>query len=146
MPVFIGWWPSLATSSPTTDWPIGCWWAELTHRYWVFTEAGYDRRGAGSGARGPLSRFLWDAPERISGEQLHEDGFLVAGRPEVLPEAPAIPLAAYCAADHVLVSPTGELAGIVDRRLEDIGLARRVVPGLPPSFRPWPLSPHRARS
>jgi putative intracellular protease/amidase len=27
--------------SPTTGWPIGFWWAELTHPYWVFTEAGY---------------------------------------------------------------------------------------------------------
>lgn len=28
--------------SPTTGWPIGFWWAELTHPYWTFTEAGYD--------------------------------------------------------------------------------------------------------
>jgi len=27
--------------SPTTGWPVGFWWAELTHPYWVFTEAGY---------------------------------------------------------------------------------------------------------
>lgn len=29
-------------TSTTTGWPIGFWWAELTHPYWVFTEAGYD--------------------------------------------------------------------------------------------------------
>lgn len=28
--------------SPTTKWPIGFWWAEVTHPYWAFTEAGYD--------------------------------------------------------------------------------------------------------
>ena len=28
--------------SPTTGWPVGFWWAELTHPYWVFTEAGYE--------------------------------------------------------------------------------------------------------
>ncbi|WP_137110768.1 type 1 glutamine amidotransferase domain-containing protein [Rhodobacter sp. SY28-1] len=28
--------------SPTTGWPIGFWWAELTHPYWTFTEAGYE--------------------------------------------------------------------------------------------------------
>ena len=28
-------------TSPTTGWPIGFWWAELTHPYWTFTEAGY---------------------------------------------------------------------------------------------------------
>lgn len=27
--------------SPTTGWPVGFWWAELTHPYWVFSEAGY---------------------------------------------------------------------------------------------------------
>jgi putative intracellular protease/amidase len=27
--------------SPTTGWPIGFWWAELTHPYWTFVEAGY---------------------------------------------------------------------------------------------------------
>ncbi len=28
-------------TSPTTGWPVGFWWAELTHPYWTFTEAGY---------------------------------------------------------------------------------------------------------
>ena len=28
--------------SATTGWPIGFWWAELTHPYWAFTEAGYE--------------------------------------------------------------------------------------------------------
>ena len=27
--------------SSTTGWPIGVWYAELTHPYWVFSEAGY---------------------------------------------------------------------------------------------------------
>ncbi len=75
--------------------------------------------------------FLWDAPDRISGERLYDEGFLVAGRAEVLPEAPRIDLDAYCAADHVLVSPAGDLRGIVDQRLEEMGLTRRVVLGLP---------------
>ena len=29
------------TFSKTTGWPIGVWYAELTHPYWVFSEAGY---------------------------------------------------------------------------------------------------------
>jgi putative intracellular protease/amidase len=28
--------------SPTTGWPIGFWWAEVTHPYWTFAEAGYE--------------------------------------------------------------------------------------------------------
>lgn len=27
--------------SPTAGWPIGFWWAELTHPFWTFAEAGY---------------------------------------------------------------------------------------------------------
>ena len=30
-----------ATSSQT-GWPIGFWWAEVTHPYWAFVEAGYE--------------------------------------------------------------------------------------------------------
>ncbi|MCA9693613.1 MAG: type 1 glutamine amidotransferase domain-containing protein [Myxococcales bacterium] len=30
------------TTSTVTGWPVGFWWAELTHPYWAFTEAGYD--------------------------------------------------------------------------------------------------------
>ena len=75
--------------------------------------------------------FLWEVPDRILRERLYDEGFLVAGRAEVLPDAPWIDLDAYCAADHVLVSPAGELRGIVDRRLELMGRMRRVVLGLP---------------
>src|SRR6266508_5285081 len=28
--------------SPQTGWPVGFWWAELTHPYWEFVEHGYD--------------------------------------------------------------------------------------------------------
>src|SRR5881394_693990 len=31
--------PSVST---TTKWPVGFWWSELTHPYWVFEEAGYE--------------------------------------------------------------------------------------------------------
>jgi putative intracellular protease/amidase len=30
------------TTSTTTGWPVGFWWAELTHPYYVLTEAGYE--------------------------------------------------------------------------------------------------------
>lgn len=29
-------------TSPVTGWPVGFWWAEVTHPYWTFTEAGYE--------------------------------------------------------------------------------------------------------
>ena len=28
--------------STTTQWPVGFWWSELTHPYYVLTEAGYE--------------------------------------------------------------------------------------------------------
>jgi putative intracellular protease/amidase len=30
------------STSAQTGWPIGFWWAELTHPYWEFTDAGYE--------------------------------------------------------------------------------------------------------
>lgn len=79
--------------------------------------------------------FLLDVPDLISGQLLYEEGFLVAGRSDTLPRAPRIALEAYCAADHVLSSPGGDLRGIVDENLEAIGRSRRIVLGLP-SFLP----------
>ena len=75
--------------------------------------------------------FIWDAPETVLGAELYKEGFLVAGQPHVLPDAPLIDLDAYCAADHVLISPAGDLRGVVDERLAAMGRSRRVVLGLP---------------
>jgi len=75
--------------------------------------------------------FLPETPDMIRGEGLYEETFLVVGRPDVLPLAPTVSLDAYCAADHVLVSPGGDLPGIVDTQLARLGRSRRVVLGLP---------------
>jgi DNA-binding transcriptional LysR family regulator len=75
--------------------------------------------------------FVWNRPEAIREQRLYDEGFLVAGRPGRLPDAPRIDLDAYCAAGHVLVSPAGDLRGIVDAQLHEMGRARRVVLGLP---------------
>lgn len=75
--------------------------------------------------------FIWDLPETILGETLYQESFLVAGRPSALPEAPAIDLDAYCAADHVLISPAGDLRGVVDDRLAAMGRSRTITLGLP---------------
>lgn len=72
-----------------------------------------------------------DLPEAIRSEVLYEDGFLVAGRPATLPRAPQVSLAEYCAADHVLVAPGGDLSGVADEQLARMGMSRRVVLGLP---------------
>lgn len=72
-----------------------------------------------------------DLPEVISRQVLYDEGYRVAGLPAALPDAPEIGLDAYCASDHVLVSPGGDLRGVVDNQLERMGRQRRIVLGLP---------------
>lgn len=79
--------------------------------------------------------FLWDAPDAVISRTLYEDSFLVAGHPAMLPDAPHIALDAYCQAHHVLVSPGGDLRGVVDGRLETMDRTRHVALSLP-SFLP----------
>ncbi|WP_240496875.1 LysR family transcriptional regulator [Thioclava sp. F1Mire-8] len=75
--------------------------------------------------------YVWDPPDAISSESLYAESFLVAGRAEALPDAPHIGLDAYCASDHVLISPAGDLRGVVDDQLATMKRSRRVILGLP---------------
>ncbi len=75
--------------------------------------------------------FIWDRPDMVSAELLYEEGYRVAGRPEALPDAPHVSLDAYCAADHVLISPGGDMRGVIDDHLEALGRSRRVILALP---------------
>lgn len=52
--------------SPVTGWPVGFWWAELTHPYWAFTEHGYDVTIA-SPTGGALQADAWSDPRDESG-------------------------------------------------------------------------------
>lgn len=57
--------------SKTTGWPIGFWWAELSHPYWVFTEAGYEVE-IRSPDGGPLQADSFSDPEDPSGYSAHD--------------------------------------------------------------------------
>jgi putative intracellular protease/amidase len=57
--------------SPTTGWPIGFWWAELTHPYWTFTEAGYEVEIV-SPRGGDLEADGLSDPEHESGYSAHD--------------------------------------------------------------------------
>lgn len=57
--------------SPTTGWPIGFWWAEVTHPYWVFTEAGYQVEIV-SPKGGDLQADGFSDPEDASGYSAHD--------------------------------------------------------------------------
>jgi putative intracellular protease/amidase len=52
--------------SEQTGWPIGFWWAELTHPYWEFVEHGYQVEVA-SPEGGPLEGDKWSDPRDKSG-------------------------------------------------------------------------------
>lgn len=58
-------------TSSTTDWPVGFWWAELTHPYWVFTEAGYEVTII-SPKGGDLEADGFSDPEHESGYSAHD--------------------------------------------------------------------------
>lgn len=57
--------------SPVTGWPIGFWYAELTHPYWAFTEAGYEVE-IRSPAGGALRADSYSDPEDPSGYSAHD--------------------------------------------------------------------------
>jgi DNA-binding transcriptional LysR family regulator len=74
-----------------------------------------------------------DVPARFITRFLYEDGLVVAMRNgHDFGTDPT--LARYCAAQHMLVSVTGDLDGIVDRYLTDMGLSRRVAVTVPNSM------------
>jgi putative intracellular protease/amidase len=64
--------------SEQTGWPIGFWWAELTHPYWEFTEHGYEVEVA-SPDGGALEGDKWSDPRdesRYSADDLISLGFI----------------------------------------------------------------------
>ena len=59
------------TVSPVTGWPVGFWWAELTHPWWEFTEHGYVVELA-SPEGGELQGDSWSDPRDESGYSAHD--------------------------------------------------------------------------
>lgn len=60
-----------AATSPVTGGPVGFWWAELTHPWWAFTEAGYEVE-IRSPDGGALVADSWSDPEDASGYSAHD--------------------------------------------------------------------------
>lgn len=57
--------------SPVTGWPVGFWWAELTHPYWAFVEAGHEVE-IRSPSGGALQADGYSDPEDASGYSAHD--------------------------------------------------------------------------
>ena len=60
-----------AATSSVTGWPVGFWWAELTHPYWVFSEHGY-KVDIVSPDGGALQADSWSDPRDESGYSAHD--------------------------------------------------------------------------
>ena len=58
-------------TSPTTGWPVGFWWAEVTHPWWTFTEAGYEVEIV-SPMGGDLVADGFSDPQDASGYSAHD--------------------------------------------------------------------------
>jgi putative intracellular protease/amidase len=88
-------------TSPSTGWPVGFWWAELTHPYWEFVECGFEV-GVFSPDGGRLEADAWSDPRdesKYSADDLLSLGFL--GSPEHLRLVErSRPVAELDAADH----------------------------------------------
>ncbi len=71
-------------ASSTTGWPVGFWWAELTHPYFTFTEVGYEVElfspdGGGCEADAmsdPEDASQWQAEDVISRGYKHDPQFV----------------------------------------------------------------------
>jgi len=65
-------------TSPTTGWPVGFWWAELSHPYWEFAEQGFEV-AVFSPDGGKLDGDSWSDPRddsRYSADDLISLGFI----------------------------------------------------------------------
>jgi putative intracellular protease/amidase len=70
--------------STTNGWPVGFWWAELTHPYFHFTEAGYEvdlfsplgGKCEADAMSNPEDASKWQAEDVISRGYLHDPEFL----------------------------------------------------------------------
>ena len=75
---------SNATVSTTTGWPVGFWWAELTHPYYAFTEAGWEvdvfspngGKCDWDAMSDPEDASQWQAEDVISRGYKHDPRFL----------------------------------------------------------------------
>lgn len=76
----------------------------------------------------------FDASNDIGRQHLFDEGYLVVGRPDILPEGQEIDLDTYCDHAHILTSPAGDMKGVVDSSLASIGRHRRVILGFPSFF------------
>lgn len=110
--------------SPVTGWPVGFWWAELTHPYWAFTEAGYSVDIV-SPQGGDLTADSYSDPEDASGYSEHDIlslGFKHSPAHAALLQATK-PITAVDAADYDAIFLAGGQSPMITM-IDDGGLHR----------------------
>jgi DNA-binding transcriptional LysR family regulator len=70
--------------------------------------------------------FFWSLGDQFEKERLYSENYQIVFRRGHPLESTKIDLATYCAADHLLVSVSGNLEGIVDNTLTALGTKRQV--------------------
>jgi DNA-binding transcriptional LysR family regulator len=78
--------------------------------------------------------FFWDLPPSFHAQPLHEEGYLTVARKGHPVFQGDFNLQHFAAVQHLVVSPSGDLSGIVDRSLEAVGMSRTVVCAVPQFF------------
>lgn len=106
--------------SPVTGWPIGFWWAELSHAYEVFVQAGYDIQIV-SPDGGRLEADGYSDPEDESGYSVQDTISLAfkndADKMKLIEDTPA--LAAVTASDYdalFVVGGQGPMVTMIDNQ------------------------------
>lgn len=75
--------------------------------------------------------FFWNVDPNLIRQALYVEDYRVVGRGLVCSTDGTVDLDHYLGRDHILVSPAGDLRGIVDNLLAAKGVTRRVIAALP---------------
>lgn len=78
--------------------------------------------------------FFWDLPEHFVKTHLYDESYVVVGRKDHPLLQSRLSLEAYAGASHLIVSPKGDLTGVVDNTLRDLGYTRQVRAAIPQFF------------
>jgi DNA-binding transcriptional LysR family regulator len=78
--------------------------------------------------------YFWDIPDHLIATPLYTQGYAVVGRPTLIGRPATVTMQDYLAATHLLVSPKGDLHGVVDDILARDGLHRRIKASVPQFF------------
>jgi DNA-binding transcriptional LysR family regulator len=78
--------------------------------------------------------YFWSIPDEFIAEALYREDYAVVGRGSDALLRQRLTLKRYADARHIVVSPAGDLSGIVDMALEREGMRRTVIAATPSFF------------